>query len=406
MKKKVVALALLLTLLCGLCLTGCAEEKGEIVVPDIENFTQFEILDNEAMAFMKKMGIGWNLGNTFDATQDSWPQSREMDIEKSWVGVLTSRELIAAVHAAGFSTIRIPTSWHNHVSGDDFEISEAWIARVQEVVDWALEEGMYVILNTHHDVGANYYYPDDAHRETSLHYVECVWSQIAERFRDYDEHLIFESLNEPRLVGTDYEWSFRADVPECVRAAEIINEMNQKFVDVVRASGGQNANRYLMVPGYAASPENAVNGVYTLPTDTADNRIIVSIHAYTPYSFALDRSGTDTFTIATTPQTSDINRFITSVYNEYVAKGVPVVIGEFGALRKGDNLQERVNFAAYYAAAASARNIPCVWWDNHAFTGNGELFGLIDRKNCEWKYPEIVDALMKYAGYDKIPAKE
>ena len=292
------------------------------------------------------------------------------------------------------------------MSGDDFEISDAWLSRVQEVVDWALEEGMYVILNTHHDVGEAYYYPDEAHRETSLHYVECVWRQIAARFRDYDEHLIFESLNEPRLAGTAYEWNFRKNMPECVRAAEIINEMNQKFVDVVRASGGQNESRYLMVPGYDASPENAVNGVYALPEDPADNRIIVSVHAYTPYSFALDLKGTDNFGITSASQTGDIDRFLTLVYNEYVSKGVPVVIGEFGALRKGDNLQERVDFAAYYAAAASARNIPCIWWDNHAFTGDGELFGLIERRTCQWKYPEIVDALMKYAGYDKIPAKE
>lgn len=381
----------------SLCLTAAEAAQGEAIqVPETITMMEYEIPDNEAMAFLRRMGVGWNLGNTFDATQDNWKQSREMEIEKSWVGVYTSEELIAAVHDAGFRTIRIPVSWHNHVSGENFDISVDWLNRVQEVVDYAIARGMYVILNTHHDVYPEYYYPTEADYETSERYVTRVWTQLAERFQDYDERLIFESLNEPRLSGTDVEWVFNASDPRCLEAADCINRLNQAFVNTVRATGGQNASRYLMVPAYDASPDNAVSEYFVLPTDTAENRIIVSAHAYTPYAFALQDGGDTDFRMENPSQVGDILHFMNGLYNTYIAKGIPVVIGEFGARAKGDNLQARVTFAAYYAAAASARNIPCVWWDNHAFSGNGELFGLIQRDTCEWRYPEIVEALMRY----------
>ena len=386
---------------------GIAAAQEEIQVPTVTNFTQFDIPDNEAMAFLKEMGVGWNLGNTFDAHVDgaSWFRGSELDLETAWVGVKTSSELIAALREAGFSTIRVPVSWHEHVSGEDFAISEAWLGRVQEVVDYAIGEGMHVILNTHHDVYPEYYYPNSENYEQSEKYITSIWTQLAARFADYDEHLIFESMNEPRLKDTGNEWYYNPTNPDCKDSAECINQLNQAFVNTVRAAGGNNASRYLMVPGYCAAPENAVNGVFRLPEDTADNRIIVSVHAYTPYAFALQDGGDSKFVIGVNNQTSQINTFMTSLYNTYISKGVPVVIGEYGARDKNGNLQERVNFAAYYAAAASARNIPCCWWDNGAFSGNGEIFGLIDRKTCGWRYPEVVEAIMRHGGYDKIPAK-
>ncbi len=382
-----------------------AAAEGGIKVPEIGYITQYEIPDNEAMAFLKKMGVGWNLGNTFDAYDDGF-MGDGLDMEKRWVGVKTTKEMIAKVHEGGYTTLRLPVSWHNHVSGEDFRTDPAWLDRVQEVADYALEEGMYVILNTHHDVGSAYYYPNSENAEVSDRYIRSIWQQVAERFKDYDEHLIMESMNEPRLKDTEDEWVFNADKDTCIEAAACINRMNQLFVDTVRASGGNNANRYMMVPGYAASVDGALNRHFKLPRDQADNRIIVSVHAYTPYPFALQDGGTDTFALTDIGQTSEINRFMISLYKTYIARGIPVVIGEFGARAKGDNLQSRVNFAAYYTANASARNIPCVWWDNNAFKGGGELFGLLNRRKCEWAHPDIVEAMVKYGGYDKIPAKK
>lgn len=377
--------------------------EGGVKVPEISYINQYEIPDNEAMAFLKKMGVGWNLGNTFDAHDDGF-KGDDMKMETRWVGVKTTREMIVMLHEAGFNTLRLPVSWHNHVSGDDFTINPAWLDRVQEVADDALSLGMYVILNTHHDVGKDFYYPNTENAAVSDKYIKSIWQQLAEHFADYDDHLIFESMNEPRLKDTADEWVFNADKAECEDAALAINRLNQLFVDTVRAAGGQNAHRYLMIPGYAASADGAMNRHFKLPKDQADNRLIVSVHAYTPYPFALQDGGTDTFQLTDIGQTSEINRFMISLYKTYIQQGIPVVIGEFGARAKGDNLQSRVTYAAYYAANASARNIPCIWWDNNAFKGNGELFGLLDRRRCEWAYPEIVDALIQYGGYERIPA--
>jgi len=396
-------------MLCAMMMLPLAPEgaraEGGVKVPKIGYIKQYEIPDNEAMDFMKRLGVGWNLGNTFDAHQDNF-RGNDLKIESLWCGVKTTREMIKTVHDAGFTTLRLPVSWHNHVSGEDFRINEPWLSRVQEVVDWALEEGMMVILNTHHDLDVNYYYPSSEHYDRSATYIRSIWEQLCERFGGYDERLIFESMNEPRLKDTPSEWVFNGAQADCQDAADCINRLNQLFVDTVRASGGHNAQRFLMVPGYAASPDGALTEHFSLPKDTVEHRLIVSVHAYTPYSFALDEAGTDTFRLTDIGQTSDINRFMISLYKTYVSQGIPVVIGEFGARAKGDNLQSRVDFTAFYAASASARNIPCCWWDNNGHSGRGELFGILNRSKCEWTCPEIVEALVRYGGYDLIPAKE
>ena len=328
-------------------------------MPEINYITRYEIPENEAMAFMKRMGVGWNLGNTFDAYHDSF-RGDDLAIESLWCGVKTTREMIAAVREAGFGTLRLPVSWHNHVD-EAFRINDKWLDRVQEVVDWALAEDLCVILNTHHDVGKAYYYPNTENADVSRCYIRTIWEQLSERFADYDERLIFEAMNEPRLKDTEDEWNYNAGKAVCQDAAKNINELNQLFVDTVRASGGKNAGRYLMVPGYAASPAGVLGDHFRLPDDPADNRIIVSVHAYTPYPFALEYPGTDTFRLVDIGQTSEINRFMNSLYKTFVVNGIPVVIGEFGARDKGGNLASRVTYAAYYAANASARNSPCVY---------------------------------------------
>ncbi|MBR7040316.1 MAG: glycoside hydrolase family 5 protein [Clostridia bacterium] len=376
-----------------------AEQKGDSVeIPIIEAKT-FEIPDNEAMAFLRKMGVGWNLGNTFDAYNDALPKFKEMDMETAWHGVKTTEKIIKTVAEAGFTTLRLPVSWHNHVD-DEFVISKQWLDRVQEVVDWAFKYGMYVIINIHHDEGEQYFYPDSQHYEISEKYIRSVWSQLSERFRDYDDHLIFESMNEPRLKGNrDYEWNFDGRSDECRDAADCINRLNQVFVDTVRASGGNNAERYLMVPANAANPGNAVTALFVLPEDTADNRIIVSAHAYTPYNFALSAGGTTTFSFKSTRFTGEIDSFLNSLYRKFVSNGIPVVVGEFGARDKGGNLSDRVAFTAYYVSAATSRNIPCCWWDNNAINTDGENFGLLRRYNCKWYYPEIVEAMIRNSAF-------
>lgn len=376
-------------------------EDDGIVVPTFE-VEKKQIEMNDALQFVENMRVGWNLGNTFDAYSET-SVSNEMSIESSWVGVKTTKDMILAIKDAGFQTIRIPVSWHNHVSGDNYIISEQWLNRVKEVVDYAYEEGMYVILNIHHDTMHGYYYPVKDELESSAYYMECIWTQLAQTFQDYDEHLIFESINEPRMKDTNYEWWIDKSKTECIESIECINELNQVFVDVVRKFGGNNATRYLMVPGYDASPEYALYSEFTLPTDieTNEHKIIVSVHAYTPYSFALQsmsESGSKKeFSIEHKKGTTDIDSFMNRLYDKFISKGIPVVIGEFGAMDKSGNLQSRVEFTAYYLAYARACGMSCLWWDNNNFGPTGEIFGLYSRKSMRWRYSEIVDALIEYS---------
>ena len=404
LKKTIAALLLVLCLILS-TMAGLAEPPVQtegITIPVIDDLKKFEIPDNDAMKLLKDMKSGWNLGNTFDAFNGYGSHSWGTAMETSWVGVKTTKDLIAAIKEAGFNTIRIPVSWHNHVDENDI-IDLDWIARVKQVAGWALDEGMYVIVNTHHDNDVKYYYPDTVHYDRSEAYLSAVWTQMAEVFKDCDDHLILESMNEPRLVGTAYEWNWNSSVSECRLSAKYLNQLNQKFVDIVRASGGNNATRYLAVPAYCASPWNAIDQAFQLPEDTVENRIIVSAHAYTPYNFALNlQSGDRTFDIEKDQsKKGEIASFMNGLYNRFIQNGIPVMMDEFGALDKGGNLQDRVNFTAYYVASASARGITCVWWDNHSFTGSGERFGLIRRNTLEWVYPDIALAIQANCLYNR-----
>ena len=368
-----------------------------ITIPEI-NAPALNLPDNDGINFVKNLGVGFNLGNTFDAYLDPAPAD-EMETETCWHHTYTTQQMIKDIHAYGFDTIRIPVSWHNHVDAD-VTISEQWLDRINEVVDWAIDDGMYVILDIHHDnhPEANGFYPDRAHDAQSKKYISRIWEQVSERFADYDEHLIFEGMNEPRLVGTSHEWDFKAANKECHEAVDCINELNQLFVDTVRAAGGKNTDRYLMVPGYAASMDGGTNPFFEFPSDIEgnDNRIILSIHAYTPYNFALEYPGVSDFDVDNKGRTTDINSFMNKLYMDYVMRGTPVIIGEFGSRDKNGNLQDRVNFSAYFVAYARARGMSCILWDNNEFTGSGELFGVYDRKNPENSKTDIIAALMAY----------
>ena len=209
MQKKMIV-ALLLVLCLVISAAGLAEPPVQtegITIPVIEDMKQFDIPDNDAMKLMRDMKCGWNLGNTFDAFNGYNTHFSGTAMETNWVGAKTTPELIAAIKEAGFNTIRIPVSWHNHVDENDV-IDKEWIDRVREVAGWALDLGMYVIVNVHHDNDVKYLYPDTVHYDRSVAYLTSVWTQMAEAFKDCDEHLILESMNEPRLVGTQYEWSW------------------------------------------------------------------------------------------------------------------------------------------------------------------------------------------------------
>jgi len=381
--------------------TSSQENTSAVLsIPEI-NLQNKTLPENEAIDFVRNMKAGWNLGNTFDAVSDGgYNEATEMKIESSWCGVATTKEMIDEIKKAGFNTVRIPVSWHNHLTDGNFTISQKWLDRVKEVVDYAISNDMYAIINIHHDIDKAYYYPSSECLENSKRYISSIWTQLCQKFGDYDNRLIFESVNEPRLAGTNYEWWFDKNSAQCIDAANCINELNQLFVDTVRASGGNNASRYLMCPGYSASASSALMDEFKLPKDSVQNRLIVSVHAYTPYNFALqgpNESGSKSdFKASNSSDTGEITSFMDSLYQKFISNGIPVVIGEFGARDKNSNTQARIDFSAYYVACARANGITCCWWDNNAFSGSGENFGIFDRRTLTWKYPEIKDAIIKY----------
>lgn len=369
----------------------CKYSEKEYKVKD------FSIPDTEALRFVENLRVGVNLGNTFDAYDENLAD--EMDYETVWVGVKTTPELIAKIKEAGFNTIRIPVSWHNHLIDGNYTISEQWLNRVNEVVDYCIDQGMYVILNIHHDDAKSLLYPSKAKSAQSVDYITAIWGQLAERFKDYDDHLIFESMNEPRLVDCLYEWTLIPTSPSCIEAVKQLNIFNQTFVNVVRATGGNNATRYLLCPGYDASSEGALNSNYKLPTDPVNNdhHIIVAVHEYTPNSFAMLSVGFTKWSSKNSIDKLSVTSFMDKLYNKYVSKGIPVLIDEFGAREKSGNTESRADFAGFYVANARARGMSCLWWDNNIMSGDGERFGLLDRASLQWVFPDIVRALVHNA---------
>ena len=362
-------------------------------------------------AILEDMGLGWNLGNSLDATGGSG-----LDTETSWSNPKTPQVLIDKVKSLGFNTVRVPVSWGKHVSGDNYTIDSAWLARVKEVVDYCYKNDMYVILNIHHDTkssesasGAGYY-PRSSAYSSSEKFVTSVWSQVAEYFKDYDYHLIFETLNEPRLIGTGYEWWFNKwNIPSEVKdAIDCINKLNQKAVDTIRNTGSNNKGRLIMCPGYDASIDGATVSGFKLPTDISGNknRIAVSVHAYSPYNFAMNVGSGSTSTYTSSIK-NELQGLFSTLKSNFRDKGIPVVIGEFGSTDK-NNTAERVKWATDYTALAKKNNIPCVLWDNNAFAVyngnnivlNSEYHGYINRKNNTVTSPakDVIEALMKPYG--------
>lgn len=412
MKKELKFFAVLLTT-ATLLFAGCTGAGNTPSVPDPSTKPEQpeSLTDISSVDFAKSMIIGWNLGNAFDASGNGdWAYNEGLKMEYNWLPhkQATSKKLIKTVAATGFNTIRIPVSWHNHMNKTTYKIDSAWMNRVKEVVDWALAEDMFVIINIHHDNLTEDEMKNNpgfcvsktaALQTTSKAYIETVWEQIAETFKDYDNHLVFELLNEPRCVGT--EWDFDESIGRQYNS--IITDYEQVALNTIRSSGGNNATRFVMTPAYAAAPTTPT--AYTLPTDTAKDKLLLSTHAYTPYDFALDgdKSNYDA-------NKSYIEGSITSLFNNlstnYVKKGIGVVMGEASASDK-KNTESRIKWANYYFTKAKAAGIPVVLWDNEQSTTDtaeevgGENHGYFNRVTCTQYYPEIVNAMMK-ATYDNF----
>lgn len=372
----------------ALTAAGCKDGKESESVDDTVMTQESGSVSDEmdtaltSLEFTAKIKVGWNLGNTLDATG-----TIDLSSERSWGNPTTTEEMLLAVKEAGFNAVRIPTSWGNHMD-DEHHIAEDWMARVREVVDYAYKNDMYVILNMHHE---NWNYPYEDNKETASEILRSAWTQIATEFSGYDEHLIFEGMNEPRWVGTDYEWNGGN-----AEGQSVVNYFNQVFVDTVRAAGGNNENRFLMVCPYAASSSRGALEALVLPEDSAD-RLIVSVHAYIPYAFALQQSGGGKWLADRASSTRDIDSLADTLNELFISKGTAVIVGECGAMNK-DNEEFRTEWAKYFMAKFKGLGIPCFLWDNGAFT-SGETFGLLDRYSNTWRYPDLMAGIMQGAEF-------
>lgn len=332
--------------------------------------------DISSRELVASMGIGWNLGNTLDAIGDG------LDAETIWQPDLTSREMMKLLRNTGFDMVRIPVTWGSHMD-ESFAVDPKWFSRVREVVDFALDEGHKVILNTHHE---DWYYPRKKDLDRQLSQLRALWGQIAEGFKDYDERLLFEGVNEPRCRGEAIEWTEGDE-----ESREVVALYAKTFYDTVRSSGGNNSKRHLLLTGYAASSRYDAMKALWLPEN--DDKVIASLHAYLPYRLALDLS-VRAKTVWDEEGRAEIDRFMRELDEALLSRGVTVILGEYGLVNR-HNLPERIAAAEYYISSVAKLGVPVLWWDNNSFEGDGECLGLMDRKKPGWVFPELVETIIK-----------
>ena len=353
---------------------------------------------------------GWNMGNHMDAI------SNGVANETVWGNPKCTQATMDGVKAAGFKAVRICVTWEGHIGpGPAYRLEENWLARVEEIVGYAEKAGLVAIVNTHHD--ESYWldiakaYNNDTRNEEVKNEIFNVWTQIANRFKDKGEWLVMESFNEIQDGGWSWSTAFQANPNTQYK---VLNEWNQVFVDAVRTTGGQNATRWLGIPGYAASPTFTIPGL-ALPTDyTSAGRLMVAVHDYDPYNYTLNDPLVRQF-----GHTADADKRVSNddeaglrwtfdqLKETYLDKGIPVYLGEMGCSRHAAaDLPYQRYYMEYFCKAAADRLLPMFLWDNGA-TGTGpEKHFYIDHGTGKFMDDEaktLVDLMVK-ATTTKDPA--
>ena len=337
-----------------------------------------------------KMGVGWNLGNTLEAICG----------ENAWGAGRTSQQLIDSVKAAGFNTVRLPVSWFCHSDTAASVIDKNWIARVKEVVDYCIKDDMYVILNMHWDKGWLENRVNKANQDIVNKRQHLYWTQIANYFNDYDEHLLFAGANEPNAHDST--------------TMSVLLTYHQTFIDAVRATGGNNSSRTLIVQGPSTDIDNTYKLMNTMPLDNIVQRLMVEIHYYTPFQFCLldkdadwgkmfyywgkgNHSSTDTDRNATWGEESDVDKNFGKMKALFIDKGIPVIVGEFGAGKRklsppSDQALNNASVEYYYkyiVKSAVGNGLIPVCWDVPMWLFNRNTGAILDQG--------IIDAIMQGA---------
>jgi endoglucanase len=330
--------------------------------------------------------LGWNIGNSMEAIGG----------ETAWGNPAVNQQLINGVRAAGFNTIRIPCAFDTHANQTTLQIDPAWMARVKQVVDYAHGQGMYVILNIHWDGGWLEEHPLFSHQEAVNIKQRAYWTQIATTFRDYNERLLFAGTNE---VHAD----FGTPTSEHITVQQ---SYNQTFVSAVRATGGNNASRTLVVQTYNTNIWHGLD-FFSLPTDSASNRLMVEVHHYDPYDYTLNPSGSCLFWGSPFPtqgactwaQEAYHDDLFARARQEWVDQGIPVMIGEYGvATRPNLDATSRQYYLEYVNRAAADNDIKTFYWDNGVSPTQTNGFALFNRNNGAVVDQGALDAVLRGSG--------
>lgn len=351
------------------------------------------------------MGAGWNLGNTLESNSgdvdnmwiEGFSSRKTSDYETAWGQPVATRELIHMFKEAGFGAIRVPVTWYPHMgtvtvtvsnnkghwdmsTWTGYDVDPKWMDRVEEVVNYVLDEGMYCILNVHHDTGtaSTAWLRADETVFSNVRERYCdLWTQIATRFNGYGEKLVFESFNE--MLDKNGTWNYSTK-----DAHEAINMYNAVFVETVRATGGNNSVRNLILNTYAASPQPQALRDFTLPADTVEGHLMAEVHSYAPYRFAFDTDNPQT--VFDSSAENEVKQIVENMNTYLVKKGIPCVLGEFGADTAKREEKELAKQAACYVSAAKKYNIPCFYWMG--------LSDGADRSVPQWTKPLVKNAIL------------
>lgn len=368
--------------------------------------TSFEDLNQSQI--VEAMGPGWNLGNQLESVTDNVPE------ETNWGNPVITEKLIQSVKAAGFKSIRIPVSYFAKIDDDkDYTIDSKWLDRVQEVVDYCIKNDLYAVINIHGDgyntIDGSWLLCNGKNQTEIKKKYKKVWKQIAERFKNYDEHLLFESMNE------EFDGSYSEPNKEYYQN---INDYNQIFVDTVRKTGDNNTKRWLIIPGWNTNIDYTAGDYgFKLPTDQyrdksidkEEQRIMISVHYYSPWDFCGGENGVitqwgneadDPSKTSTTCDETYMKNQLNLMKTTFADKGYPVFIGEYGSINKTSYDSENEYYRAYFARKLCqlSRKNGCIpmYWDNGYNGVHG--FGLFDRTTCEVTQPVIIDAIMEGFG--------
>ena len=352
--------------------------------------TQTTPQKTEAMQFVEDMGIGINLGNTFEACGDwidQWGDGTVHSYETAWGSPIITEKIIKGYKDSGFNTLRVPVSWSN-MMGDDYTISSEYANAVKQVVDWAMAQDMYVIVNLHYDNGWFENFPTQ--KEECMYRYKRIWQQVSDVFKDYDERLVFEGQNEE--LGWSSVWNQWGRTKGKAESYALVNEINQTFVDVVRASGGKNKARYLLIPGYNTGIETTVDKLYKVPKDK-EKHVIISVHYYSPSTFAIltdDASwGKNQRTWGTDSDINELKKSMDMLKKRFLDNGIPVIIGEYGCPMENKDINSVRKYLSKVCEEAYSMGMCPVLWSTPGHIYDREACKISD-KIIETNYRKIV----------------